>query len=507
MQLIDGHKVICSKECATRKMNKEQEFLNAGTKIETLTMKIRDAEKQLELIEGEKDEQINELLEEIATLKRDNKERDDYIQKLRRTSSDFADEVEGIEQNYISKMNEQEGLILELRSNIGDLIQKNASLQNKLELTTADFSNYENEVEKLTAINDKKLAQQKHKYELKIEHQNNEMTQLNNELRKNTEANKKLETSLREKREDNKKLETEIKELETISRQMVETIRKLEEEIKFSNEKFNELVEELLLLKSSKMILNGNIPITRSTGQNCNNGRESRILLVAGNNGKHLAQIIHRQISGKGLIYSFLKPNATEVELLKTIRQNSANFTKKDAIIFWPNKITSNLKNNVIHFQQHTNIIYITEPYRYDKEYLNQSIYARNLTLIKMLHDSGSSSTNLIKCNNILRKSNYTHNGYSINKIGKWYLSKTIVSKLCELQVINLCASKSSQPQTTKNQSFDKHVLIKDSVDRDLIQSDQHGKKERFLSEHLIDARVNNKYSSATFLGHNPTKH
>lgn len=47
-------------------------------------------------------------------LKKDNKVRDDFIQKLRRTSRDFAGEVDVIEQNCVNK-----------------LIQKNASLQGK----------------------------------------------------------------------------------------------------------------------------------------------------------------------------------------------------------------------------------------------------------------------------------------------------------------------------------------------------------------------------------------
>lgn len=507
MQLIEGHKIICSKECAMRKKNEEQEFLNGGSKIETLMGKIRDAEKKLEIMDGERDEQINVLLEEIVILKRDNKERDDYIQKLRRTSSDFADEVDGIEQNYISKLNKQEEVILELRSNTENLIHKNSALQNKLESTTADINKYQSDLEKLTSINDKKLAQQKQKYELKLEYQNNEMTELHKELTKNTNAIKKLETSLHEKSENNKKLEIEIKDLEIISSQMVESIRILEEEIKSSTEKFNELMEELVLFKATEMT-DRKIPITRNidTGQNCNNGRESRILLVAGNHGKQLAQLIHRHISGKGFIHSILKPNATEGELVKTILQNSANFTKNDAVIFWPNKISSNLENILLHTQQHTNTIIMTEPYRYDREYLNQAIYIRNLTLIKKLHHTGVRSANLLKCNSILRKSNYTYNGFSINKTGKWYLSKAIVSKLCDLQVIDLCSSENSQPQTTNNHSLDKHCLISDSVDRGIIQDDQHGEKERYLVGHQIGARVQTEYSTASFLGHNLTK-
>lgn len=505
MQHIGGHKIICSKECAMKKKKDKDDQIDAENKIEELMKKIKALEKQLDEMEREHDKQVNELFEEITLLKKDNKEREDFILKLRRTSRDFADEVDVIEQNYVIKLDKQDGLISELKSKIEILSQKNTSLHEKLESTTTDFCKYQSDIEKVNANKDNKLAHEKQKYELKLEHQRDKMTELNNELTEKTKSHEKLEITLQKNSEYSKKLETEIKELETISRQMVVSIRTLEDEVKSSNIKLNELTEELVLWKSDKTIMNQNI----LTNGNSDTGQisikeESRILLVAGNHGKHLAQMIHRQISGKCLIYSILKPNATEVELLKTIQQNGADFTKNDLVILWPNKINISLKKNLISALKYTNIIIMTEPYRYDKEYLNQSIYNRNITLIKYLHYSGLTSTNLLKCNTILRKSNYSHNGYTINKTGKWYLSKAIVNKLYELEIIRISNLKN---RNSTKENFENKVLNNLSLDKGVIQVHQQREDDSIASEQQDDYLVHNNPASTSFLGHNLTNH
>lgn len=146
----------------------------------------------------------------------------------------------------------------------------------------------------------------------------------------------------------------------------------------------------------------------------------------------------------------------------------------------------------------------MTEPYRYDRKYLNQSIYNRNINLIKYLHDSGLTSVDLLKCNTVLRKSNYSHNGYTINKTGKWYLSKAIINKLYKLGIIHISNLENSG--STK-ESFEKKVLNNPSLNEGLIQLDQQREDDSITSEQQNDALLHNQPASTTFLAQNLTNH
>ncbi|KAG5870012.1 hypothetical protein JTB14_023054 [Gonioctena quinquepunctata] len=124
-----------------------------GKKSESLIRTLREKEAQLEITERQKDDLAKELLEDLAKLKEDNGERDKFIHKLRRTSMDFEDEVASAEQNYITKLNEQKGIISEQKSDITNLIQKNTDLQEEIEELRVDLNRYQNDIADLSAIN------------------------------------------------------------------------------------------------------------------------------------------------------------------------------------------------------------------------------------------------------------------------------------------------------------------------------------------------------------------
>lgn len=167
-------------------------------------------------------------------------------------------------------------------------------------------------------------------------------------------------------------------------------------------------------------------PVNMCDPASSNNNK--KILLVSAHHGKHFANLLTSKSENEFCIQSILKPNASLEELIKTALHNSINFTKKDAIILWPDQASRNLKNEFVLNAVHTNPIIITEPYRYGTQQYNDMIYFRNLDLYKALYYEGLHKSCIIECSNILMKSNYSKNGYSVTRKGKWFLSEHILT-------------------------------------------------------------------------------
>ncbi|KAG5861860.1 hypothetical protein JTB14_004017 [Gonioctena quinquepunctata] len=66
---------------------------------------------------------------------------------------------------------------------------------------------------------------------------------------------------------------------------------------------------------------------------------------------------------------------------------------------------------------------------------MNDYIYSKNLQLKKTIHFK-KLNTNIFECNNILRKSNYNRNGYTITAKGKWYVCRAIWKVISTTEII-----------------------------------------------------------------------
>ncbi|KAG5896544.1 hypothetical protein JTB14_030747 [Gonioctena quinquepunctata] len=112
----------------------------------------------------------------------------------------------------------------------------------------------------------------------------------------------------------------------------------------------------------------------------------SKILFVAGIHGKDIATLLYRKCHEKYKIQSFIKPNASDSELMKTARLNSRNYTTDDIVIIWTNECRLNLIEDFILTLTHSNILILTEPFRYDYPLRNERIHNNNLSLMKAMH-------------------------------------------------------------------------------------------------------------------------
>ncbi|KAG5872124.1 hypothetical protein JTB14_013444 [Gonioctena quinquepunctata] len=147
-------------------------------------------------------------------------------------------------------------------------------------------------------------------------------------------------------------------------------------------------------------------------------------------------------------ILSFVKPNATDAELVVTATNLARDFTKDDVVLIWPNRLTSNSLDNIRSNLKNTYTIIISEPYRSNGN-INQLIYENNLLIYKKLHAQNTNQCLFLECNNILRRSNYYGDGIRLTNAATFFLGKALLSLVKGLPTSGNCESE--QPQFKKN--------------------------------------------------------
>lgn len=410
IQIIDGHKMICSRECATKKKNADDELKNLEKKIEALTKIIRETNAQLEDAEKGREE----LNEEIESLRKDNKDKDVYIHKIRRSSRDFQDEVAGIEENYIKELNEQKRVMAELKNDITALLQKNSSLQEELRTMTIELDRYQNDIADLNAINKnmitsfETLSQERDYY-----------------IREWKKMKMNCEDSLVQNSHNNSN--TPIKNTQS-TRKGKEKQTKNHQPEQNSGEPFKKTDKETFFCKESNMIAS----------------IRSKILFVSGFHGKGMINWLLQLTQCN--VQSIRKPGASDEELAQTAIRIGRDFTKNDFIVLWLNKTNTKVLEIFIGRTQHTQVIILSEPYRYDIN-INQIVYNNNINFHKKLHDMRLENTAFLDCNNVIRRSNYTYNGYKLKKVVGRYLTRDIMRMMNLMKVKNDKALENSESQ------------------------------------------------------------
>lgn len=164
--------------------------------------------------------------------------------------------------------------------------------------------------------------------------------------------------------------------------------------------------------------------------------RQPQVLIVAGEYGEDLCFYLRNKLE-KYYVHTFLKPKATNQELLSTVLQQSRGFTCEDYVIFWPNLTGSYLVNDFLLELQHTNPILLTSPYRFDLLEANIVIYNNNISLYKEMHAKSIDLKQIIEVNNILRRTNYNRSGCWLKKIGKKYIAIKLTERISTNRIHN----------------------------------------------------------------------
>ncbi|KAG5866809.1 hypothetical protein JTB14_001875 [Gonioctena quinquepunctata] len=218
-----------------------------------------------------------------------------------------------------------------------------------------------------------------------------------------------------------------------------------------------------ILSKKEATIISNN---KESNSSNINN--KNRILIVAGAHGKNLIGHLSRQKKEHQMIESILMTNCSNELLVGTAIKESKNYTTSDTLIIWTNRINVSIVNKLAS-QTNTNIIIITEPYRYDNKDKNLDIYENNLSLQNDLFHKRSNHMKILECNNILRRTNYERNGLQISSFGKLFLSRAILNLIesnpqCCNATIPYCTLK--KKHTNVNKVDKKKSMINQSSGR-----------------------------------------
>ncbi|KAG5867092.1 hypothetical protein JTB14_004157 [Gonioctena quinquepunctata] len=220
----------------------------------------------------------------------------------------------------------------------------------------------------------------------------------------------------------------------------MEMVRLIDQNNKYSEE-LNNMSDELQksldnICKTNTPSKNPLLPIKtkRTHNPECTLHTNHKIFIIANGHGRQLAKNLVQLLNNNFQIQSVIKPNASNKELLTTAIEYSSNLTKNDSVILWPNIGNKKLVNDFILKLNNTNPLIITEPYQLDmKEKLNFAIYEDNLAMYKELHKQKLSTSNIIECNSILRKSNYCSDGFTLNDNGKWHICKHLVKRTLQL--------------------------------------------------------------------------
>lgn len=316
-----GHKIYCSSKCQEKNLDEER--------------------------------RIGDFVEDLQKLKKEVEGRDQYIERLKRSSRDFEDEVLATEERYVGKFKE-----------LGDVIQRRNQEMEDLKKKMADLEG------QLNAISERNSA-----------------------------------------------LKNDLENLNTVNKQMVATISTLEIESEGYCREAKLLRVELDHYKAQKchIVCNSN-PGIAASGHMTTPVQDSRpkLLLVAGGIGRDLVHFLGEQCGHAYRMQAVLKPNSSNSELINTAIRDSSHFTRDDVVIIWPFNLSHELIDKFLLQTTHTNGLILTRPYGHKTDE-NNFIYKSNLSLYRQLYHRKLNLASVFDSNSALCRGNrisyYTKKG------------------------------------------------------------------------------------------------
>lgn len=103
------------------------------------------------------------------------------------------------------------------------------------------------------------------------------------------------------------------------------------------------------------------------------NKKVKKILLVTNVHVRDVASYMSK-ITHSHSILPIVQSGSNDMELITTALEMTRDFTSDDVIIFWSKRTSLNIINDLILKSQHTRIIVISQPYRFDERYMREYI-------------------------------------------------------------------------------------------------------------------------------------
>lgn len=335
-----GHKIYCSSRCQEKHLDEEK--------------------------------RIEDFVEDVRRLREEVEGRDQYIERLKRSSRDFEDEVLATEEKYVGKFKE-----------LGDVIQRRNQELEDLKKRIVDLEGEMNAISERNSI-----------------------------------------------------LKSDLENLNGVNQQMVTTIGTLEMESEGYCREAKLLRVELDHCKSHGCRVNcgsgSRGAVFRHVTAPVQDGRP-KLLLVAGGFGRDLVHFLGEQCRHTYQLQAVLKPNSSNSELVDTALKNSKHFTKEDVVMIWPFNLSTDLIDKFLMKTSHTNGLILTRPYGH-RISDNNFIYESNLSLYKQIHNRKLNLASVFDSNSALcggdRVSCYTKRGKWLLARALWrHVSVRLVAK------------------------------------------------------------------------------
>jgi hypothetical protein len=172
--------------------------------------------------------------------------------------------------------------------------------------------------------------------------------------------------------------------------------------------------------------------------EKCSLSKKHRVILIGDSNLKGYACNIQSLLSDNYTLYSIVKPGSTTSELKESAKEEVSQLSHDDVIIicsgtndFEPNKFAVTFHNimNFVKNNDHTNIILLRVPFRYDRPNsisVNRNISVLNRKLQKLV--KAFPHTSFLKTDKNRNLS--TNHGLHLNKLGKKLVQHQIASLL-----------------------------------------------------------------------------
>ncbi|KAG5867271.1 hypothetical protein JTB14_030068 [Gonioctena quinquepunctata] len=152
MQVVEDNKILCSKECASRKSSEADDKICLLDKYDALKKSISVKELLWENKELELETKLGELLQELNKLSKENDEKSIYIKRQQRMSLDFGEDACNTEKILLQKTNDQKTTISELNIQISTLKEINSELQEKMGKAIPNWIQQQSDLAELNAM-------------------------------------------------------------------------------------------------------------------------------------------------------------------------------------------------------------------------------------------------------------------------------------------------------------------------------------------------------------------
>lgn len=183
--------------------------------------------------------------------------------------------------------------------------------------------------------------------------------------------------------------------------------------------------------------------------------KRSKLLFVAGRHGINCGSKLNELLGDKYQVFSVVKPNANNIELLRTCKTEARNFTSRDVLIVWLksyNFTNDKILDSFTSSFGYANLIFITEPYVYNicpASRRNDDIHNFNLSLINKFLET-TTQIKVFDCNSFLKHNHFLNFTDNLKENAKYKICKNL-SKLIKTNGINNIASTRRNTLNEKN--------------------------------------------------------